>query len=376
MDEAAVLKTLFRKYRIPPKDPAGYFNELSAQVAEKADLTPHQAAQAMTLLMSGLLSEVQIASFLTAMHMKQETIDEIAAAAQVMRACAASVVSEKTRRRWRHIRTVDTCGTGGGTVSTFNISTAVAVILAAAGLHVAKHGNRAITSRAGSADVFEALGAPLSITPPQVGDCILEIGLGFLFAPAFHQATRHVQKVRRQLKHKTFFNILGPLTNPTAPRAQVIGVYGPELTTRLAQVLAKLDVQHALVVHGMSVKKGESLDEISLLGRTKIAELKNGKIKNYLFDPKTYGFKYCTTRDLRGGTPDKNAAILRRILGGRERGPKRDVVLLNAGAALYVSGKARSLRDGIAYADTILKNGTAARKLDEFITCVQRHTAS
>lgn len=372
MSEDKKIQTLFDRYGIVQEDGIFLFSQLTARVVAKHDLTVKQAKQAMVLLMSGLLSEMQIALFLTAMSMKEQQASEIAAFATVMREFAASVVTPATKDVWKKVKTVDTCGTGGGSVSTFNISTAVAFVLVAAGLTVAKHGNRAMTSRAGSADVLEALGVDISLAPHDIGACILDTGIGFLFAPAFHQSTRHVQKVRRQLPYRTFFNILGPLTNPTLPRSQVIGVYAPELVMPVARVLVELKVKRAMVVHGLSAKQGQCLDEISLLGTTKVAEISDGKIKQYVFDPRKYGFAYCSARAIAGGSPEDNARILRGILSGKTKGAKRDAVVINAAAGLLVTGKAQGWKSAISLAQALLDSGSPAVKLDDLVHYSQK----
>lgn len=302
------------------------------------------------------------------MHKKGGTVQEIAAFAEIMRAFAPKIIAPRSKP----LITIDSCGTGGGTVPTFNISTAVAFVLAAAGLKVAKHGNRAITSRSGSADVLEALGVSLDLTPREVGNCIKEIGIGFLFAPHFHKATRFVQPVRKQLSHKTFFNILGPLTNPSAPKYQIVGVYSPELTIVMARVLQKLGVRRAMVIHGRSIKKTECLDEVSLLGPTKITELKGGEVRTYSFDPRRYGYKYCTKAAIAGGTAKQNAVLLKNILQGKEKGPRKDIVALNAATGLLVSGKARTFAAAIKLSEDIIASGKAYEKITELVQITQQ----
>jgi anthranilate phosphoribosyltransferase len=272
----------------------------------------------------------------------------------------------RSRKERARTITIDACGTGGGTVPTFNVSTVAAFVLAAAGLKVAKHGNRAITSRAGSADVFEALGIPLDLTPLQIGRSVKKVGIGFLFAPHFHTATRFVQPVRKDLPHKTFFNILGPLTNPAAPQYQVVGVYDAALTTVVAQVLKKLGVKRAMVVHGFS--KGDGcLDEISLCGPTRITELKQGKLRTFMFDPRRYGFTYCKGSAIAGGSAPYNAQILEDVLQGKTTGPQRDIVILNAAAGLIVGGKAENFPVAISMADGIIASGKAYKTLQKLV---------
>ncbi|MFC1809152.1 anthranilate phosphoribosyltransferase [Candidatus Omnitrophota bacterium] len=364
MSEKTVITQLFKQHGLSKATCTAVFNRIMRDVSRGCNLSERRAKQAMVLLMSGYLHEAHIGLFLVAMHVKGETTQEIAAFAMIMRAFAASVYDPRTKKR---VVTIDSCGTGGGTVSTFNISTAVAFVLAAEGLSVAKHGNRAMTSRAGSADVLEACGLNMTLTPHQVGKCIDKVGIGFLFAPHFHKATRFVQPVRKQLTHKTFFNILGPLTNPTAPAYQVIGVYAPQLTAAMAHVLKRLGVKRAMVVHGGSTRKGESLDEISLLGPTIISEVKNKRIRNFTFDPKRYGFRYCKASDLQGGSAKQNATILKRILAGKEKGPKRDIVVINAAAALLVAGRVNGFAHGLQRADELIGTGLPYQKLEELV---------
>jgi len=291
------------------------------------------------------------------MHGKGETKEELAAFALTMRVAASQEDTFLPNR-------IDTCGTGGGTVPTFNVSTAVAFVLAAGGLQVTKLGNRAITSQSGSADVLEALGISLELTPEQVFQCLEKVGICFLFAPVFHKATANVQKVRKSLPHKTFFNLLGPLTNPAFPEYQVVGVYAPELTERMAHVFQRLPVKRAMVVHGLSERGKGSLDEVSLLGKTTISEFKDSKIENYSFDPKDCGLPYCKEEDLIGGDAQTNAAILENILSGKEKGPGKDLVALNAAAGLIVAGKADGFKEGIGLAQEIIASGKSYKKVE------------
>ncbi|MBN1493577.1 MAG: anthranilate phosphoribosyltransferase [Candidatus Omnitrophica bacterium] len=363
MSEKRTLQQFYKKYSIKADHAGALFDSIVARAAHAQDLTAQQAKQAMVLLMSGSLSEVQIAGFLSAMHSKGEKVGEIAAFAEIMRAFAPTIFASHPSK----IRIIDSCGTGGGTVQTFNISTVATFVLAAAGLHVAKHGNRAITSLAGSADVLSELGVTLDLPPRRVGACVKKVGIGFLFAPHFHRSTRFVQPVRKQLPHKTFFNILGPLTNPARPPYQVVGVYAPELTKTVAEALKKLGTRRAMVVHGLSDTKGECLDEISLLGPTTVTELKGGALRTYTFDPRKYGYRYCKKSDIAGGSAQENARILKNILTGKDKGPRRDVVVLNAAAGLIVGGKARTFASAISLAHEVINNGTAFDKVQKLI---------
>jgi anthranilate phosphoribosyltransferase len=370
MTEKLILKKLFKYYGLNAATGSAMFERLTAEVKSGRALSQKKAQQAMVLLMSGALAPEAIAAFLTVMHKKGETITEIAAFAKVMRDFAPPIF--QSRKDTKKIVTIDPCGTGGGTVPTFNVSTVAAFILAAAGLKVAKHGNRAITSRAGSADVFEALGIPLDLTPAEIGRSVKKVGIGFLFAPRFHTATRFVQPVRKDLPHKTFFNILGPLTNPAKPRYQVIGVYDAALTTVVAQALKKLGVKRAMVVHGLSMRKGECLDEISLCGPTRITELKQGKIRTFTFDPRRYGFKFCKNSAIAGGSAPYNAQILEDVLQGKATGPQRDIVVLNAAAGLIVGGKAENFPVAIKMADGIISSGKAYTTLQKLVAYSKR----
>ena len=369
MTEKHSTKNLFDHYGLTKSTASSVFRRLILTATAGRDLSSREAKQAMVLLMSGALTEKEMGEFLTAMHEKGETTDEIAAFATIMRDFAPSIFP---LRNDNTTVTIDPCGTGGGSISTFNVSTVAGFILAAAGLKVAKHGNRAITSRAGSADVFEILGIPLDLTPMQIGRCVKKIGIGFLFAPRFHAATRFVQRVRKELPHKTFFNILGPLTNPARPRYQVIGVYDPVLVLPVAKVLRKLGVTRAMVVHGLGKQKAACLDEISLCGPTRIAELRKGKIREFTFDPRLYGFKYCRPSDIAGGSAAYNAQLLEDVLRGKVKGPRRDIVTVNAAAGLIVGGKAKNFPIAIRMADAIIASGKAYGILQKLVVYSKR----
>lgn len=328
--------------------------ELLTQVMAGENLSEAQAESAMNLMMSGEATPAQMAGFLVGLRIKGETVEEITGCARVMREKATRIVS-------RQPLLVDTCGTGGDRSNTFNISTTAAFVVAGAGVPVAKHGNRAASSLTGSADVLEALGITLGLTPEQVGQCIDEAGIGFLYAPALHGSMRHVGPVRRELGVRTIFNILGPLTNPAGAQAQVMGVPSAELTEPLARVLGRLGSQHALVVHGL-----DGLDEISISGPSQVSELQDGIVSTYRVIPEDFGIARAPRDYIRGGAPADNAAITRAVLGG-EPGPRRDVVLLNTAAALLAAGRVRSLKDGIGPAAESIDSGKALGVLEHLV---------
>ncbi len=318
-------------------------------------LTEEEAAEAMRCLMSGEAAPAQAAAFLTALRMKGETVGELTAFARTMREFCL-----KVRPRVGG-RLVDTCGTGGDRIKTFNISTAAMFVVAGAGVPVAKHGNRSVTSKAGSADVLEALGAVIDLPPPEVERCLERTGVGFMFAPVFHPAMRHLAQVRREMGIRTVFNVLGPLTNPAGAGAQLLGVFEPGLTEKLALVLRELGCERAMVVHGL-----DGLDEFSTLGETQVSELKEGEVRTFRVRPEEVGLERARPRDLEGGGPEENAGVLLRILGG-EGGPRRDIVLLNASAALVVGGKASDLLEGLQLGSEVLDSGRALEKLRAFV---------
>lgn len=332
------------------------------QLINGHSLTEDEAAQAMTQIMEGAATPAQIAALAVALRMKGETIDEIVGFARVMRQYAVSVP----------VRTdkviVDTCGTGGDALGTFNISTAAALVVAAdGGLAVAKHGNRAATSKCGSADVLEALGVKLDLPPARVGACIEEVGIGFLFAPAMHPSFRYAAAPRREIGIRTIFNMLGPLTNPAGASVQLIGVYDGAVCETLAHVLNRLGSQRALLVHGLS-----GLDELSTLGPTQVSELRGGAVSSYTLDAEhELGIARASIGDLAGcETPAENAALLLDILRGKDTGPRRDIVLLNAAGVLLVGGVVPALADGVARAAELISNGAALDALER----LQEHT--
>ena len=316
------------------------------------DLTEDEMVSSMTEIMEGEVTDSHLAAFLTALHMKGETVAEIVGAARVMRAKAEKLNIKSTPL-------VDTCGTGGDGADTFNISTASALVTAGAGVNVAKHGNRAVSSRSGSADVLKCLGVNLDANLATVQRCVDEAGLGFLFAPLMHKAMKHAGGVRKELGFRTIFNLLGPLTNPANAQAQVLGVFDVKWVQLLAEVLRDLGCSRALVVHG-----SDGLDEITLTGVSQVAELKNGEVTSYSLDPGELGFEYCASDDLKGGTPEENAAIIQEILNG-EKGPKRDIVVVNSAAAIYVVGKADSLDLAVQLAVNSIESGKARDKLQD-----------
>jgi len=303
-------------------------------------------------LMDGQISDPLKAALLVALAMKREHPQEIAGAAAAMRA-------RTVRIPHRREGIVDTCGTGGDGMGTFNISTAAALVAAAAGAPVAKHGNRSVSSRSGSADVLAALGINLEISPERAGAALDEVGIAFLFAPRLHPAMREVMPVRRELGVRTIFNLLGPLTNPAGARRQLMGVYAPELVEVVARVLAELGSEHALIVHG-----SDGLDEITTTGPTSIGEVRGGEVRTYELRPEEVGVPRAGAAALQGGDPEHNAALLREILAG-VGGPLADVVALNAGAALYVAGRAPDIAAGVVLARQTMSSGAAARRLEE-----------
>jgi len=321
-------------------------------VIDGNDLTENEMVSAMTDIMEGNVTDSQLAAFLTALHIKGETVAEIVGAARVMRAKAEKLNIKATPL-------VDTCGTGGDGADTFNISTASALVAAGAGVSIAKHGNRAVSSRSGSADVLKCLGVNLDASLATVKRCVEKAGIGFLFAPLMHKAMKHAAGVRKELGFRTIFNLLGPLTNPANAQAQVLGVFDAKWVQPLAEVLGDLGCSHALVVHGV-----DGLDEITLTGDSHIAELKNGKVKTYKLDPDELGLEICFSDELKGGTPEENAKMIEGILNG-EKGPKRDIVLLNSAAAIYVGGKAKSLELAVQCAVESIDSGKAREKLNE-----------
>ena len=323
------------------------------RLVERQDLGEDEAAACMEELMTGAASPAQFGAFVTALRMKGESVDEIAGMARVMR--------EKSSRIEVDGDVLDTCGTGGDGSGSFNVSTAAAFVAAGAGARVAKHGNRAMTSQCGSADVLEALGAKIDLAPGQVKACIDRTGFGFMFAQTFHPAMKFVAPLRREIGIRTVFNMLGPLTNPAGACRQVIGVPRPDMVETVAAVLQRLDSQHALVVHGE-----DGFDEVSITGPTLVAELVDSGIRRYTIAPEDAGLPRYDIRNLRGGTPEQNASELRRVLEGAS-GALRDFVLINCAAALVAGDAAANLAEGVRMAAKSIDSGAAAAKLDAFV---------
>ena len=320
--------------------------------------------------MSGAATNAQIAAFLTAMRMKGETVEELIGFAQVMRQKVERVPTGGTAvaalTGTDREMLIDTCGTGGDASGTFNVSTATAFVVAGAGLKVAKHGNRSVSSLCGSADVVEKLGISLDLPPAKVGRCVDEVGIGFLYAPLLHTAMKHVMAARREMGIRTVFNMLGPLTNPAGANAQVIGVYSAALTEPLARVLAELGTIRAFVVHG-----ADGLDEISTTGESRISEVREGSVRSFTVVPEEFGVARASIADLRGGDREQNAEIIREILDGG-RGPRRDIVLVNAAAALVAGGMCRDLREGVDRAGRSIDGGAARGRLEALVTLSQK----
>jgi len=317
-------------------------------------LARREAEAAMETILSGGADEQQIVDFLAALRDKGETEEELVGFATAMRRHARPIFPGGIPDGWR---LVDTCGTGGDATGTFNVSTCAAFVVAGAGVRVAKHGNRSISSRCGSADVLEALGVNLLTPPERVAECIERVGIGFLFAPALHTAMKHAMPARRRLGGRTVFNLLGPLTNPAGARVQVMGVFAADKVGLMAGALAKLGVERAFVVHG-----ADGLDEFSLSGETQVAEIHFGTVRNYTVTPEDFGLARAPLAALRGGDAAENAAIVRRILEG-ERGPRRDIVLMNAAAALVAAGAAADFSAGVALAAHSIDSRAASEKL-------------
>ena len=324
------------------------------KLVNRVSLSEPEMIEAMNQIMTGEATPLQVASFLTALRMKGESVEEVTGAARVMREKAHRVqVGSKT--------VIDTCGTGGDQKGTFNISTTAALVVAGAGINVAKHGNRSVSSQSGSADVLGALGVKVDAPKERVEECIAKIGIGFLFAPLLHEAMKYAVQPRRDIGIRTVFNLLGPLTNPAMATHQLIGLYCGDLVGMIAHVLKNLGSVCAMVVHGM-----EGLDEISLCGPTKVAELRSGQVKEYIVEPEQFGLKRCRMEELHGGNAEQSAAIVRGVLQG-DKGPARDVVLLNGGAALYVGGSAATIQDGMRLAAESIDSGKASEKLARLV---------
>src|SRR6478752_6359087 len=328
----------------------------------RQSLTREDARAVMAEILSGKCSDAQIAALLVALHMKGETVEEIVGFAEAIRAAAQPIAnldgSALDVSGTDRDALVDTCGTGGDASDTFNISTVTALTIAGAGVRVAKHGNRGITSKCGSADVMEALGVNIAIPPPRIADCLREVGIAFMFAPAMHAATKHVQPARKDLRPlRSVFNLLGPLTNPAHASAQVVGVYSEDLVEKLAHALKLLGLQRALVVHG-----ADGLDEISITGPTRIGEVRGEWVRLYEVKPEQFGLERAPLSAILGGDLNANAEIITKILGG-EKSPRRDIVLMNAAAALVAAGRADALSDAMPLAAHAIDSGAARAKL-------------
>ncbi|MGD9762950.1 MAG: anthranilate phosphoribosyltransferase [Candidatus Binatia bacterium] len=336
--------------------------DIQAAIAELTagrDLAEADMEHVVLALMGGQATPAQIAAVLIALRMKGERVGEIAGAARAMRRYATRVPTR--------LDVVDTCGTGGDNRHTFNISTAAMLIAAGAGLVIAKHGNRAMSGSVGGADVLEALGVRIDLDAERVAACIDEVGVGFMFAQAYHPAMRHVAPVRRELGVRTLFNLLGPLTNPAGAQRQLVGVFAPEWLEPIAHALGRLGSQRALVVHG-----DDGLDELTLTGPSSVAELRDGNVRSFRLEPADVGLERCPPAALAGGDAEHNAAILRAIFARRAPAAQRDVALFNAGAALYVGGSAETIAAGVGLARAALDTGAAARKLEALIEVTNR----
>jgi anthranilate phosphoribosyltransferase len=326
--------------------------EVISKLIQKKHLTLSETEDVMDEIMSGKATDAQIAGFLIALRLKGETIDEITACAKVMR--------EKAFRIKPNVRKlVDVVGTGGDNSNTFNISTASAFVVAGTGMPVAKHGNKSVSSQCGAAEVLSVLGVNIMAEPKEVEKCIEETGIGFMFAPVFHQAMKYATVPRKELGIRTVFNILGPLTNPAGAKHELLGVFDPNLSEPMAEILGKLGIKHALVVHG------NGLDEITICGETKVSEYNNRKIKTYTISPEEFGLKVAKKEEIIGGTAERNKKIILDVLSGKERGAKRDVIVFNAGAALYAADEVSSIKKGIKKAEESIDSGKAMEKLEK-----------
>lgn len=328
--------------------------EAIIKLSKKQDLTYAEAETVMDEIMSGQATPVQMSAYLTALSLKGETIDEITASAAGMRAHCIKLLHD--------MDVLEIVGTGGDGSNSFNISTTSSLVIAAGGVPVAKHGNRAASSKSGAADVLEALGVKITLTPERSAEILKKSNICFLFAQNYHIAMKYVAPIRKELGIRTVFNILGPLSNPAGANMELMGVYDQALVEPLAQVMANLCVNRGMVVYGQ-----DSLDEISMCAPTSVCEIKDGKFTSYEITPEQFGYEKCEKGALTGGTPAENAEITKAILKGEERGPKRQAVCLNAGAALYIAGKAASMEEGVKLAESLIDNGAALKKLEEFV---------
>ena len=328
--------------------------EAIIKLSKKQDLAYAEAEAVMDEIMSGQATPVQMSAYLTALALKGETIDEITASAAGMRAHCIKLL--------HNLDVLEIVGTGGDGSNSFNISTTSSLVIAAGGVPVAKHGNRAASSKSGAADVLEALGVKITIPPEKSAELLKKINICFLFAQNYHIAMKYVAPIRKELGIRTVFNILGPLSNPAGANMELMGVYDQSLVEPLAQVMANLGVNRGMVVYGQ-----DSLDEISMCAPTSVCEIRDGKFTSYEITPEQFGYERCEKGALTGGTPAENAEITKAILKGEEKGPKRQAVCLNAGAALYIAGKAASIEEGVKLAESLIDSGAALKKLEEFV---------
>ena len=328
--------------------------EAIIKLSKKQDLAYAEAEAVMDEIMSGQATPVQMSAYLTALALKGETIDEITASAAGMRAHCIKLL--------HNLDVLEIVGTGGDGSNSFNISTTSSLVIAAGGVPVAKHGNRAASSKSGAADVLEALGVKITLTPERSAEILKKINICFLFAQNYHIAMKYVAPIRKELGIRTVFNILGPLSNPAGANMELMGVYDQSLVEPLAQVMANLGVDRGMVVYGQ-----DSLDEISMCAPTSVCEIRDGKFTSYEITPEQFGYERCEKGALTGGTPAENAEITKAILKGEEKGPKRQAVCLNAGAALYIAGKAASIEEGVKLAESLIDSGAALKKLEAFI---------
>ena len=328
--------------------------EAIIKLSKKQDLAYAEAEAVMDEIMSGQATPVQMSSYLTVLSLKGETIDEITASAAGMRAHCIKLL--------HNLDVLEIVGTGGDGSNSFNISTTSSLVIAAGGVPVAKHGNRAASSKSGAADVLEALGVKITLTPERSAEILKKINICFLFAQNYHIAMKYVAPIRKELGIRTVFNILGPLSNPAGANMELMGVYDQSLVEPLAQVMANLGVDRGMVVYGQ-----DSLDEISMCAPTSVCEIRDGKFTSYEITPEQFGYERCEKGALTGGTPAENAEITKAILKGEEKGPKRQAVCLNAGAALYIAGKAASIEEGVKLAESLIDSGAALKKLEEFV---------
>lgn len=328
--------------------------EAIIKLSKKEDLTYKEAETVMNEIMSGEATPVQMSAYFTALSLKGETIDEITASAAGMRAHCVKLLHD--------MDVLEIVGTGGDGANSFNISTTSALVIAAGGVPVAKHGNRAASSKSGAADVLEALGVKITVSPEESARILKKINICFLFAQNYHFAMKYVAPIRKELGIRTVFNILGPLSNPAGANMELMGVYDETLVEPLAQVMAKLGVVKGMVVYGQ-----DKLDEISMSAPTTVCEIRDGWFQSYQIRPEQFGYNSCAKEELAGGTPEENAQITRDILEGREKGPKRQAVCLNAGASLYITGKAKTIEEGVRMAESLIDSGAAVKKLEEFI---------